>query len=233
MKCQCGSMVFLTQQEWSWYIHRISDTITMVSVQCVSVVLTIVYSTLYSGADQRKHQSSVSLAFVRGIPWWPVNSPHKWPVTRKMFPFDVVIIKISKNFMLFKIWMGLVGQIFIKLRTCSIWGFLRLPVWCPPGSNMLWLLKRAPHLNSLVWFCVVCRSKSSLELAALCIFEKILIYVSVDSYDDVIVTTIWRAQDVLQGQYYLLTLPRLRAGTWSWNHLIMDCMHISGLTRDN
>ena len=29
--------------------------------------LTIVYSTVYSDADQRKHQSSASLAFVRGI----------------------------------------------------------------------------------------------------------------------------------------------------------------------
>ena len=45
--------------------------------------LIIVYSTVYSGADQRKHQSSASLSFVRGIPRWPVNSPHKWPVTRK------------------------------------------------------------------------------------------------------------------------------------------------------
>ena len=52
----------------------------------------IVYSTVYSGADQRKHQSSVSLAFVRGIHRWPVNSTHKWPVTRKMFPFDDVIM---------------------------------------------------------------------------------------------------------------------------------------------
>ena len=47
--------------------------------------LTIVYSTVYSGADQRKHQSSASLAFVREIHRWPVNSPHKGPVTRKMF----------------------------------------------------------------------------------------------------------------------------------------------------
>ena len=43
--------------------------------------LTIVYSTVYSDADQRKHQSSASLAFVRGIHRGPVNSPHKWPVT--------------------------------------------------------------------------------------------------------------------------------------------------------
>ena len=54
--------------------------------------LTIVYSTVYSGADQRKYQSSASLAFVRGIHRGPVNSPHKGPVTLKMFPFDVVIV---------------------------------------------------------------------------------------------------------------------------------------------
>ena len=52
--------------------------------------LTIVYSTVDSDADQRKHQSSASLAFVWGIHRGPVNSPHKWPVTRKMFPFDDV-----------------------------------------------------------------------------------------------------------------------------------------------
>ena len=54
--------------------------------------LTIVYSIVYSDADQRKQQSSASLAFVRGIHRGPVNSPHKWPVTRKMFPFDDVIM---------------------------------------------------------------------------------------------------------------------------------------------
>ena len=49
--------------------------------------LTIVYSTIYSGADQRKHQSSASLAFVRRIHRSPVNSPHKWPIPRNKFPF--------------------------------------------------------------------------------------------------------------------------------------------------
>ena len=52
---------------------------------------TIVYSTVYSVADQRKHQRSASLAFVRRIHRWPVNSPHKWPITRKRFPFDDVV----------------------------------------------------------------------------------------------------------------------------------------------
>ena len=59
--------------------------------------LTSVYSIrFYSEADQRKHQSSATLAFVRGIHRGPVNSPHKWSVTRKMFPFDD-IIKIHKQ----------------------------------------------------------------------------------------------------------------------------------------
>ena len=54
--------------------------------------LTIVYSTVYSDADQSKHQSSTSLAFVRGIHRGPGNSPHKGPVTQKMIPFDDVIM---------------------------------------------------------------------------------------------------------------------------------------------
>ena len=49
-------------------------------------------STVFSGTDQRKHQSSASLAFVREIHRWPVNFPHKGPVTRKMFPFDDDVI---------------------------------------------------------------------------------------------------------------------------------------------
>ena len=56
------------------------------------ISLTIVYTTVYSGSDQRKYKSSASLAFVRGIHRWPLNSPHKGPVTRKMSPFDDVIV---------------------------------------------------------------------------------------------------------------------------------------------
>ena len=73
------------------YILHFSDVIVgAVGSQITSFA--IVYSTVYSGADQRKLQSSASLAFVRGIHRWPVNSPHKGPVTRKMFPFDDVIM---------------------------------------------------------------------------------------------------------------------------------------------
>ena len=64
-------------------ISDMASQITGVSIVC---------STVGTGPDQRKHQSSASLAFVRGNYRWPVNSPHKRPVTRKMFSFDDVIM---------------------------------------------------------------------------------------------------------------------------------------------
>ena len=56
------------------------------------------YPTACSGAYQRKHQSSASLAFVWEIHRRPVNSPHKGPVTRKIFPFDYVFMLSQKYF---------------------------------------------------------------------------------------------------------------------------------------
>ena len=70
--------------------HYDDVIMTMLAFQITS--LTVVYSIVYSGVNQRKHQSSASLAFVREIHRGPVNFPHKWPVTRKMFPFDDVIM---------------------------------------------------------------------------------------------------------------------------------------------
>ena len=49
-------------------------------------------TTVCSDADHRKHQSSASLAFVWGTRRWPLNFPHKGPVTRKIFPFNDVIM---------------------------------------------------------------------------------------------------------------------------------------------
>ena len=57
-----------------------------------------------SGAGQRKHQSFVALAFVRGIHRLPVNSPHKGSVMRKMFPFDDVVIIIMVSLLM--TWQG-------------------------------------------------------------------------------------------------------------------------------
>ena len=73
-----------------WWYHYTDVTMSPMASQITC--LGIVYSTVYSGADQRKHQSSASLAFVRRIHRGPVNSPHKRPDMRKMFPFDDVIM---------------------------------------------------------------------------------------------------------------------------------------------
>ena len=64
-------------------MSAMASQITSVSIAC---------SAICSGADQRKRQSSASLAFVRGIHRWPVDPPRKGPVTRKLFLFDDVIM---------------------------------------------------------------------------------------------------------------------------------------------
>ena len=87
------SFVLLTRRTQRPILQHYGDVI-MGAIASQITSLTIVYSTVYSGADQRKHQSSASLAFVRGIHRGPVNSPHKWPVTREMFPFDDVIMSM-------------------------------------------------------------------------------------------------------------------------------------------
>ena len=71
-------------------IHYSDGIMSMIASQITSVL--IVYSIVCSGENQRKYQSSASLAFVRGIHRWPVNSPHKGPVMWKMFPFDDVTL---------------------------------------------------------------------------------------------------------------------------------------------
>ena len=78
------------QIRWKIRIHY--NDVIMGTIAAQITRLTIVYSTVYLEADQRKHQSSASLAVVRGIHRGPVNSPHKWPVTQKKFPFDDVIM---------------------------------------------------------------------------------------------------------------------------------------------
>ena len=86
-----GLCIFCEYTVWPCIALHYNDVI-MSSTASQITSLTIVYSTVYSGADQRKHQSSASLAFVRGIHRSPVNCPHKGPVKRKMLPFDDVIM---------------------------------------------------------------------------------------------------------------------------------------------
>ena len=110
-------------------LERHNDDEIMGAMASEITSLTIVYLTVYLGADQRKHKISESLAFARGIHRWPVNSPHKWPVTRKRFPFDDAIMK--RIVTRFELWSHTplvkyvpgvqVEQVFPFLNSCIIW----------------------------------------------------------------------------------------------------------------
>ena len=84
-RCICFGLALI--RSLCFDMHHDDVIMTMLAFQITS--LTVVYSIVYSGVNQRKHQSSASLAFVREIHRGPVNFPHKWPVTRKMF--DVIM----------------------------------------------------------------------------------------------------------------------------------------------
>ena len=107
----------------------------------------------YSGVDQRKHQSSASLAFVRGIHGWPVNFPHKWPVTWKMFPFDDVIMCTQKRTV-----MRTLKETTKKLTRISqrLPGGLLLENGPMPRLLMSWLLESSGHQQPRYWLCGKC-----------------------------------------------------------------------------
>ena len=118
--------------------------------------LTIVYSIVYSDADQRKHQSSASLAFVRGIHRVPVNSPHKWPVTWKMFPFDDVIMECKRLMPCQNAWSFIVNDHISHIRI----NFPKLSATCMGHKHYvedlttISFLKMTPHRGRLRtrWF---------------------------------------------------------------------------------
>ena len=106
--------------------------------------LTSVYSTVYSDSDQRKHHSSASLAFVRGIHRWPVNSLHKGPVTGKTFPFDDVIMKaVSRVFVISHDFM---------IRRSDSWWIKALKFWTVV-DNFFWWVKLIMCTHSFVLWC--------------------------------------------------------------------------------
>ena len=97
----------LLQYATTWTVYPVSDFVSFhyngVIVSAMgsqNTSLAIVYSTVYSGTVERKHQSSVSLAFVRGIHRCPVNSPYKGPVTRKCFHLMTSSCSYSSGVML-------------------------------------------------------------------------------------------------------------------------------------
>ena len=93
--------------------------------------LTIVYSTVYSDADQRNIKAPRHWPLCGEIHRGPVNSPHKWPVTRKMFPFDDVIM-----------WHGTPIRI-----TGPLWGF---PYKMASYSDR-WYFLQQPDKRAVEW----------------------------------------------------------------------------------
>ena len=95
--------------------------------------VSIVYSIVCSDDDQRKHRSSASLACVRRIHRWPVNSPHIGTVTRNMFPFaDVFMCQ-----QLLVTWKAL----YVQLTLLAIYDasdYLQLIISIEKGSK-IWL----------------------------------------------------------------------------------------------
>ena len=137
----------------------------------------IVYSTVCSSADQRKHQSSASLAFVREIHRWPVNSPHKGPVTRKMFPFDDVIMRgniwittqqtsLSTRRTTLPNIIGLLGWVFIYLAVRHRFIISHeLSILKPSYRCEIWLSRRQPNIKTIRKFVTKMRSyKTSRDL---------------------------------------------------------------------
>ena len=68
----------------------------------------------------QKHQSSASLAFVREIHRWPVNFPHKWPVTRNMFPFNDVIMKLEHWYLSHE-WPWHLAMLLVPFKNNVVW----------------------------------------------------------------------------------------------------------------
>ena len=114
----------------------------MSAIECQINGILIVCSTVCSGADQRKHQSSASLAFVGGIHQWPVDSPHKGPVIWNMFPFDDVMTHLRSRLPLLPI-----PQVSCPPRDPRVLLWHPLSWRQPPGIRLLSTYWPAMELN--------------------------------------------------------------------------------------
>ena len=99
--------------------------------------ISIVYSTVCTDADQRKYQSSASLVFVRWIHRRPVNSPHKGPVTRKIFQFDDVSMVLK------------FPSLWINHETCVKYTIQRL--WCQCKIQIVLLSHQFTIISVIAW----------------------------------------------------------------------------------
>ena len=128
--------------------HYIDIMMSAMASQITGVL--IVCSAVCSSEYQRKHQSSASLTFVRGIHRWPVDYPHKGPVTRKMFPFDDGIMGVG-----FMHWLHItmvyntiplsVIIYYNQFNSQAFWNNRWLMLWAAPIKVSVWFLVEKVH----------------------------------------------------------------------------------------
>ena len=120
---------------------------------------------LWRSGDQRKHQSSTSLAFVRGINRSPVNSLHKKPVTRKMFPFDDIIMVSDRCLIgvysrVFAVYI-MTGNCWMLWKSCIVWA-VRGWLWYITMATSIILptmpLAKADHMS-----CDLCKGNMEIH----------------------------------------------------------------------
>ena len=133
------------------YIFYYHSNVIMSAMASQITGISIVYSTVCLGTDQRKHQSSVSPAFVRGIQWWPVNSLHKGPVTKKMFSFDDVVMGNSFSAMVY---------CSKQLILCMIFSSEIVSGWFRSGDAYIQYIPRNMHTVLLCFALLWLRNRS-------------------------------------------------------------------------
>ena len=131
-----GNLVYLGQYN-DVIMGETASQITGVSIVC---------STVGSGGDHRKYQSSASLAFVWGTHRRPVNSPHKRPVRRKMFPFDDVIM-IHSYVCIYRV---VSPQQCIPQALCTWFALRRVCLWFDTGNLPISFRTTSPN-RAAIW----------------------------------------------------------------------------------
>ena len=126
-------MLIYWNSTWSTMSAHYNDTIMSAMASQITDV-SIVCLTVCSGADQRKHQSSASLAFVRRIHRWWVDSPHKGPVMRKMFSFADVVMFLR----------SFVGSQWFRTIFC-------LPDYCRLSYKLLTIWTNDDQIRWQIW----------------------------------------------------------------------------------
>ena len=84
------------QSRQRWPVRSHYGDVIMGTIASQITSLTIVYSTVYSGRSKKTSKLRVTGLCVGNSPGTG-EFPAKWPVTRKMFPFDDAIMRLFRE----------------------------------------------------------------------------------------------------------------------------------------